>query len=274
MANEETRFLIRYDGLDAAEHKIELSDLSESLHGISRLVTVNANFAETLKYVKHTPSLNVRVYAGVPEEKCFQLWIYLQHVAQQPLFEGSGGLLLVESLHYCIDKWSAKAKEMEAMKDALLEAIRQLGHRNEADTSRFLDTIERMSNDLRGSVRQAVQPIGRTAETITFGWNDRKTVVDAQKRQAIIGDMEIELLPPKVFTIYISEADIESRHCKVSFDAEHGQRFKGVIQDPAFQGKSDPYTLAMHKRESLRVLAKSEINTDGDLVKLHILTLV
>jgi hypothetical protein len=38
---------IRYDGLDADNHEIELSLLSESLHGISRIISVCSNFAVT-----------------------------------------------------------------------------------------------------------------------------------------------------------------------------------------------------------------------------------
>jgi hypothetical protein len=55
--------LIRYDGLDATQHEIEISALGESLRGLSRVIGVAANFAATQRYVQHKDALSVRVVA-------------------------------------------------------------------------------------------------------------------------------------------------------------------------------------------------------------------
>ncbi len=46
---------IRYDGLDATNHELELGSLAESLRGLSRIISVTGNFVATGRYVGSGP---------------------------------------------------------------------------------------------------------------------------------------------------------------------------------------------------------------------------
>ena len=55
--------LIRYEGLDADSHEIEIAAFADSLKGLSRIIGVAGNFAATQKFVQHKDALSVRVVA-------------------------------------------------------------------------------------------------------------------------------------------------------------------------------------------------------------------
>src|ERR1700674_4144449 len=65
--------IIRYDGLDADDHFIELGLLGKSIQGASSLLGSAGSIAVTGKYAKQSQALSVRILAGPPQEHCWEL---------------------------------------------------------------------------------------------------------------------------------------------------------------------------------------------------------
>lgn len=261
--------LIRYDGLDASRHEIELSALADSLKGIARIIGVAGNFAATEKYVQHKDALSVKVLVRPPEAHCFELVAWVKWAAEQPLLAGAGGTLLAALVSYIFSKWSGKKEEMKQLRGALDTAIRELGTRDQEALSRALATIDKMADALRPAVRQAVSPIGQTASTLTIGTGSSRTVIGQAERDAIMTDTPVEITPEKDYSVMITELDMETGGCRVSVADDEQPRVPGTITDPAFALPNNAYVSAMASKSTIKVRAKASVR-DGQVERLYI----
>lgn len=67
----DVNFSLRFDGLDAEKHEIELNCLGESLKGFSKILATAGTFAITQKYTKNSAGHEVKVYAKEAKANCF-----------------------------------------------------------------------------------------------------------------------------------------------------------------------------------------------------------
>ena len=79
---------------------------------------------------------------------------------------------------------------MRHLKGALDLAIKELGTRDQAVVDRLLGTIDKMADALRPAARQAVAPIGETADTLTVGdvRHEREVIIGAAENDAILAE--------------------------------------------------------------------------------------
>lgn len=260
---------IRYDGMDAARHEIELSALAESLKGLSRILLVAGNFAATERYVQHKDAMAVRVVVGQPQAHCFEIMAWVEWVANQPLLAGAGGTLLASVVSYIVAKAAGRREEMRQLRGALDTAIRELGTRDQGSLERALATIDKMADALRPAVRQAVEPVGKTASTLTIGSGERRVVIDAADREAVMSDDPPEISPEGDYLVRITELDMETGSCRLALADEPDTRVPGRIVDPAVGIPNNPYVTAMASCRPLRVRAKAVIR-DGSIERLYV----
>ncbi|MCA0304557.1 MAG: hypothetical protein LCH95_19285 [Proteobacteria bacterium] len=262
---------IRYDGLDASRHEIELGALGESLQGISRIIGVAANFAATQRFVQHKDALSVRIVARPPQAHCFEVMAWVRWAAENPLVSTVVGGLLATLVTYIVKRAAGQKEEMKHLRDSLETAIKELGARDSAVVGRLLDTVDKMADALRPAVRQAAKPVGETAASLTIGdpAAGRVAVIGQAERAAIMAPEEVEVQPEKDFTVVFTELDTESGSCRVVFPDEPDQRCRGAITDPAVMQPNNPYALALAAQRPLTVRAKA-VTRDGALERLFI----
>ena len=93
---------LRYDGLDAENHEIDLACLGESLKGFSKILATAGNFAVTQRYSKNVAGQDVKVYAKEARANCFTLDAVLNFVGQSQLFSGAVGSILGALIPYIL----------------------------------------------------------------------------------------------------------------------------------------------------------------------------
>ena len=260
---------IRYDGLDAERHEIELSALADSLKGFSRILGVAGNFAATEKYVQHKDAMAVRVVVGQPEARCYEIVAYIEWVANQPLLAGAGGTLLAGSISYIIAKAVGRREEMKQLRGALETAIRELGTREHSALDRALTTIDRMADALRPAVRQAVQPLGTTVSRLTVGTSLGRVELNVADRDVVMADIPPDITPEGDYVVRITELDMENGNCRLTILGETEVRVAGRIVDPAVTIPNNAYVSAMAACEPLPVRAKAAIR-DGEIERLYL----
>lgn len=262
---------IRFDGLDADRHEIELSALATSLSGISRIIGVSGNFAATQKLNLHQDALAVKVYATPPQAHCFELFVWVKWAAEQPLISATVAGLTVVLVTYVFKRAAGQKEEMRQLRGALDEAIKQLGTKDQPVVDRLLDTIDKMADALRPAARKAVAPIGDTASTLTIGSVDggQQTVVGPAEKAAIVSASPVEVDIERTYQIWITELDMDAGTCKVAMEGDPDARFAARITDPAFATPNNKYVLAMAARAPLLVKAKATLK-DGEIERLFI----
>ena len=267
-----TSILIRYDGLDAEAHEIELAALAESLRGLARIIAVTGNFAATGRYVQHKDALDVRVVVGTPQAHCFELWAFVRWAGEHPLIATTVGGLTVALITYIFKRAAGQREEMRQLRGALDEAIKQLGERDKDTVDRLLTTIDKMADALRPAARQAVAPLGRTAASLTVGLaetREQDVTLSEVDREAILAEGPIEIGEEADFELLITELDMETGSCRVCTVAEPENRFSGRITDPVFTMPNNPYVTAMAAKRAIWIRGKMTFK-DGMTDKVFI----
>jgi len=125
----ETPLIIRFDGLDAAQHEIEIQTFAKSIKGFGRIIAVTANFAATEQFIQHKDAMDVRVVVRPPEPNCVTMAAVIQWVEGSPLLTNVVGGLLVLLIGYVFARNANQKQEMKHLHGALETAIRELGNR-------------------------------------------------------------------------------------------------------------------------------------------------
>jgi hypothetical protein len=260
------RISIRYEGGDAADHAIDLTQLGQSLQGFGRILATCAHFVETGKLNKQLDSQAVRVVAVEPDEhNCYEVWAYVRSLlSSDNMWSGAGGAVLAVVIGYVLSLRSRE--EMKLLKDALDKALAN----NAQTTEKLISTIDRMAEALRPSARLATSPIDRTCNKIDLYSGPTKVAdLDHEKKEYFHQPAPANFIPTRRYVGMISELDVKTGGCKVSL-GESDQRLAAEITDPIRVLPNNAYAMALASQQSLAFMAKAELGEDGDIAKLYI----
>lgn len=269
-------FEIRYEGGDAVVHMIEMSSLSESLDGFSRVYSVVSHFVATGQYARQIQALSTKTYAVEPQAKCFNVPGWVSIATNTGLFQGFAGIVLTLIISHVFKRNSNDKEEMRHLRE-LFE--KQLGFGNSV-TEKMLATIEKLADALQPSVRKSVSPVGKTCTRIDlYAEGSIHQTIDAELKHTILLEPDSEIAPESEFVVKISEMDKIKKTCKVHFidGASDGvtdedgspERIVADITDPAILLTANPYIDAFSSGKPIRIKAKAMIR-DGLITRLFI----
>lgn len=259
---------IRYDGLDAESHQIDLAALGESLQGMSKVLGVVGHFVVTGKYAKQVQALDVRVVAlEEPKANCFRIDAALQFVQQHGLLQGAAGALITAIVAWLVARNSNKSTEMKLLKDSLDRAIHEMAQGNQATIQALTQTLERVAEGTRPALRRAVAPVGGTCTSMTIGGT---ATIDIPAAEAIRAESPDEVDDARPYLVRITELDLESSSAKLRLgDGDDEARVPAQIIDPAFALPGNVYTQAFTAQAPLRVTAKATLR-EGVITRLYV----
>lgn len=268
--------VIRFDGMDAERHEIELTSLAESLAGLSKIIAASSHFALTREMALRRDYQTVRVVARTPRDGCFIIDAMVQYAHHHPMFKEystqviSG--LTVIAVSYIFTSAIGKNEEMKRLSGALESAIKELGSRDQSTIDRLLATIDTMAQRLGPAVKKAVAPVGVSARTMSVGIasHDAPSVtIDEADKAAIMAPPGLTVDDERAYRVLISELDMETGHCHVAIEGDDDGRLPARITDPAFSLPNNPYVTAMAAKTFLGVRAKATVR-EGNIERLFI----
>ena len=264
--------VIRYDGLDAADHSIEIDAFADSLKGLGRIISMVGTFAATEKLIIHSDARPLKVVVGPPEPNCVTLVAAWAWVNQTAVISGTASALAASLITAIFTHFRGRSEEMKHLRAVAEEAIRVAGHRDDAVVERLLDTVDRMAEKLIPAVRQAVEPVGKTAQTMTIG--DRsgthKVVVDKAMRDAIQAETPLEVGDERIIDVRFIEMNLETRGCRIVIaDGDSEERYTGEITDPEFLLADNAYASAFAAKVPVTVRARPTLR-DGEIERWYI----
>ncbi|WP_339032667.1 hypothetical protein WI604_15920 [Bradyrhizobium symbiodeficiens] len=277
MNYEFEEIIIRYDGLDAAQHMVELGALGQSIQGASRLLGSAASIVVTGQFVKQSNALSVRVLAGQPQAHCWELPAIIVTLTpivapMLPTIREAAKTAATKAVTgivgYAVSKLGGKKAETQMAQEIAVKALEEMGH-----TSRTaIEAMERLASSQRPAVKLFVAPVGESCEVARIGRPEYGAIsIDPAMRQIIDASEPPQILETADYEILISEFDLRNKSCKFSLRNQDNpnDRFNGEITDPLTQTPQNPYSEALNKQRWLRVKAKAQIR-DGELEKLYI----
>lgn len=258
--------IIRYEGLQAANHEIELQQLGESLQGFAKTIAVAAHLAHTGSAALHYDAMQVKVVAvPVHEHHCFEFWAVIKPIIEsKEFFTGAAAAVLTPVLAYIFSRRTSE--EMKHLSDALKQSIGG----NQAVTEKLVSTVEKLAEALSPSVRKALTPIDRSCTEIDiFQGRERIQSMDAETKKAFATSGSKVADHSATFTGVVTEFNITNGACQVQLENEP-RPTPGRVLDPAFSEPNNPYATALATQQPISFLAKYEIDDAGNLLRLHI----
>jgi hypothetical protein len=196
-------------------------------------------------------------------------------VAQQPIFQGAAGNLMMALVNYLIHRWS-KENSTERRLHELEEKLVESGIQDRTVILEMLRVVEKLTSDLHTSLKQAVAPIGSSCSTLTMSTEISNALpIDVKRKEIILDEGLLELTDQRILQVLITELDIENASCKVRFPSEmdedeEAKRYRAVISDPAIKYPNSAYSHAMASAKQLMVKGKIELK-HGEINKIYIL---
>lgn len=261
---------IRYEGGDAENHAIDLSQLGQSLQGMARVLAVSAHFAQTGKYNKQFDTLSVKVVAKpVEDHHCYEVSAAVMKVVTNGdvLWSGIGTALFMAVVGYVFNR--RKEEELKHLSAALQQSLGQQGETQ----ARLLATIEKLADALQPAVRQALTPVGQSVGSINIrpaGEAEASVKLDAATKALSAASKDNLITEARSFSGVISELDMLSGACKVALESDPESRVVSIITDPLVTRPRNSYAIAMSDLRPVKLTAKAEVDQDGGIVKLYI----
>lgn len=275
--------ILKYEGLDASDHQLDLGQIGQSLQGAAQLLGTAASIVSTGEYAKRLSAMPVRILAGAPRAGSWEIpaviMSTLPAIGQTSLFAEFSKQLSSKAtttiVNYVVSTFGpkpSKATDAAIAMETVQRATAEVGQ-----TSRHaIDAVVRMTEHQRTSVRALVVPVGLSCETLQVG--DRKNgafLIDRSMKAAIDAPIEVEIQSAQKHEIMISEMDRINQSCKFAFRGEekNEKRLTGEITDPIIQTPSDPYSAAFSEQRWLTVMGKLQTK-GGEADKLFISDIV
>lgn len=295
-------FQVRFDGLDARRHQMDMRELGKALIGLDRSIS-DAVFLATedrLPKPRERRMLVVRVEA--PQAACVELHGVVEATAgvlplAWEILKNPGTQFIFEMLSYLLKRRGGKPREAEAH---AMEAYRLLAadRADERATiaslvdqtlrdrdrerefigtmqDRFLQHAEILAENLAEPLKQVVSPIGRTSETLSIPspMGLAPTVIDVPMAEAVRSKEPLEVGDMTRMRVRVDGLIKHNRQLKVELEGDPGRYLNAEVRDPAFDETPNVYTQAVSDESFIEVDAKPTYR-NGELVKLHIMNAV
>jgi len=266
----EYEITIRFDGLDAEEHEIDLFSLGESMQGIARIAGTVGHFVATQEYSRQFRSHELKVLAKEPRQNCFSIDVVFEFIRQHQMLSGTFPSALTGLIAWLLHRATKKDTPGVDLSSKLLETLRELAGQNAEQTARLHSIMERMVVDLRPSLKQTFAPVGVSCRTLTIVTPQRTDTFDETDKAALLVPISDEITELRDWVVLITELDLERGTCKarLATDPEE-RRINAVITDPLLKQLNNPYSLAMAAGEPLPVRGKAHIQ-DGTIKRLYV----
>jgi hypothetical protein len=281
-------FEVRFDGLDAENHRLDMRLFGRSLIGFERAVSDSLFLASEgrLPHPRERRSLVVKVIA--PHAACLDYKAIVEAAPNilpfaHDLLNNPGTKFLFEFLSYLLKLKGGKPKEAEAhlietfriaqqMHSADLEDRRHERESIYANEDRWRQHSLQLADRLGSAVKEIVAPVGPSSETLRLTAPDGAlaTVVDVPMAEAVRSREPLEVGEMTKMKVRVDGMIKHTRQLKVELADNPGRFVNAEVRDPAFDQRPNAYTRAFDNDDFLEVDAKATYK-DGELLKLHIM---
>ncbi len=280
------------DGWDAADNRVEVQQLGQSLQGAGRIYKTAYHFYFTGQLVGRLRKPDVRVLISPPQEGSFSylLWVLLAHGRLSVYPE-----LLAAAADLCVPEMVkatlAKRAGQRQIAEQAIEKVHDIAKDNGEITRRFIDyaakveeghqrdkerlfaaidkLTENMGNVTASAITALVDPIGKSVRQLTHADKQpAEYVIDEPSAAVIRARGELEVRDITSMTVKLVAVDMLSRTCRI-VTAESPKPISGKITDPAILSTENIYTRALDKGSEIVVTGKPVLK-DGELITFYI----
>ncbi|AQR62750.1 hypothetical protein BZG35_14645 [Brevundimonas sp. LM2] len=267
---EQFRINIRFDGLDADDHVIDMRLFGEAMIGLEKTLSAGLNALATGS-VPPRSKLMLAIKATPPRDGCVQLDAVIE-LAQgvlpilKPALLAAGGAIAKHLISATIKRFGGSRGQSASEVEKVLDLMKVEKDDRQRERETLLGVIDR----LRPAAVQMMAPVGRSAEqlTITSANDDDPTVFDVPMAQALRSRSDLEVSEMQPMRLKVDGITVHTRTLKVEDPNVPGRYVTAEVRDPAFTDGENVYTQSVTKM--LDVQAKATYR-EGILHRIHIM---
>lgn len=267
---EQFRINIRFDGLDADDHVIDMRLFGEAMIGLERTLATSLN-ALAVGSVQRRSKLMLAIKATPPRDGCVQFDAVVELARGvlpilKPALIMAGGQIAKHIIAAVIKRYGGSRAQSSLEVEKVLDLLRL----EKDDRQRERDNLLAVIEMLRPAAVQMMAPVGRSAEKLTVAAanDDDTSAFDVPMAQALRSRSDLEVSEMQTMRLKVDGVTVHSRTLKVEDPAEPGRFVTAEVRDPAFTDGENVYTRSVTKE--LEVQAKATYR-DGKLHRLHIM---
>lgn len=273
---------IKFDGLDAANHVVDMRLLGRSLQGYDRIISDGVILFTQKRLPRRGERSPLVIQAQAPKQGSQDIYAALAEnsvllpLGWQFLTDGAGNIVW-HWVSFVLERLGGRKSDSDKHLDALMETQRLNSAERAASEANWLahdaawrDKIFTLFDRLIPAAANAVAPVGVSASYTAFGAGQSPlTKVDEPMADAIRSRGEIEL--SDLQAIVLKTEGFRDHDRKLFVHNPEGEGFIGAtVNDPAFKGDDNPYVGAAARKASIRVKAKMAYRS-GKLEKIYIM---
>ena len=273
-------FFVRYDGLDATNHRLDMRRFGEAMVGIDRVVSFGLVAFANNRLPKKRERFPLQLRAQPPVEGSFNVPAILEPTLAlglplvHELFNTALRDIVWRWLSLVLNMTGGREKDAEPHFMRLSDILQEM-HKAQAVSEernrQFLLEVLRISIP---ATKGIVAPVGASAETLEIKSSadaTESTLVDTPMADVIRSSEKLEVGDMEPFTVRVDGLIHHRQQLKIEHPDIPGTYISADVRDPAFLESDNVYLRAMNVRGLLNVLAKPTRKQDGSLHRLYIM---
>lgn len=284
VVSETASVILKYDGLQAAEHRMDMRRFGYAIVGLDHVVTYGIIALTERRMARPRERLDFDVVASEP--KAGSLEVLGALVAAYQGTQGSLPFLtellkakfpdvLWHWLSWVFKSLGGRPKEADPHFSELIDFTETLHKEEKLDRERERQFFLKVLDRLAPHASQVAIPVGESSNLLEFRRPGRpeRTQIGVPEAQAIRSKEALEVGDPRTMQLRIDGLVKHTNRGSVELHEEPGRYVPVEIRDPLFEQTPNPYIAAMNSDEEISVTAVPSFKS-GELYKLFIMGLV
>lgn len=276
-------FVLKYDGLDADDHTLDVRRFGEAMVGLDTVVNSGLVALAEYRQPKKGERLALRIRAKEPAQGSFEILAELSPVAMATvlplvpeIINSAAAEIIWRWLSWVLSMAGGRQNEADPHFAALMDLTKEI-HKGRAESEeanrKFLLEV---LNHVLPSARGIVAPVGPSADTLMIA-PDRATeprehtTIDVPMADAIRAGEKLTVGDMETMRVRVDGLIHHSKQIKIENPDDPGKFVTAQVRDPAFLESENVYTAAVGVKGYLEVSAKPSRKADGSLHALYIL---
>lgn len=265
---------LKFDGLDADQHRIDALYLGQSLAGTAKIYNSLGMlyFEGKLGTSAHS---RFRVQVGPPERGSVLYLVYLllvhgEMAVYPELLIGMAELALPEFMRAMVARKTGQEEHLGRALD-IIERQSQRYHEmvratqdNDMQTRQdLLGVIDKLVSKNGAGLAEMAAPVGRSVRGIAHVPSRSDPIeIDAPTAEALRSKDELSVGDSITLVGVVTALDVETGLFKL--ETETGQ-FRGTVTDPALKSAGNVYSHSLDAVERIEIVAKPTLKVDGSV---------
>lgn len=279
---------IRYVGNETDNNVIDAIQFGESIAGAGKIYTSVAHFCTFGEVLKPRQTTELRCYASVPKEGCYEAILIVATAANQyqlfsDIYKPSMDWLIAKTIKFIKDDLTGRSDVMELAKEIadgakknqelntiLVNGLLQANADSSSAHKRLIEILPALVDANANRMKDLVSPIGRSCNELKQFSRTKNEFSITEPEAAVIRseqDLEVGDMAEYECTL-ISELNTKTGHCNLEIEGVE-RIVTGKISDPTLKEPNNIYSQSLNDHTSFVCTAKPVLK-DGEIHKLYI----